>query len=79
MKRSTPLDRHVGGKVKYYRKQQKLTQEELAARLQTRGCNITRTMVGHIETGYRTTSIFEIDALVQVLEIDYNMLFQIDK
>ncbi len=76
MKRSTPLDRHIGGRVKYYRKERHLTQEALAAQLQTRGCNITRTMVGHIETGYRSASVFEIDALVEVLGIDYNALFE---
>lgn len=75
MKRSTPLSRHIGGKVRFYRKKRGMTQEELAARLQTRGCNITRAMVGHIETGYRTASVFEIDMLVEVLGIDYNALF----
>ena len=55
MKRSTPLCRHIGGKVRFFRKKRGMTQEELAARLQTRGCNITRAMVGHIETGYRTS------------------------
>lgn len=76
MKRSTPLSRHIGERVKYYRKKRRLTQEELAAQLQTRGCNITRAMVGHIETGYRSASAFEIDALVDVLCIDYNALFE---
>lgn len=75
MRRSTPQQRHIGAKVKYYREKRSLTQEDLAAQLQTRGCNITRTMVGHIETGYRTASIFEIDALAEVLGVDYNALF----
>ena len=78
MKRSTPLCRHIGGKVRFFRKKRGMTQEELAARLQTRGCNITRAMVGHIETGYRTASVFEIDMLVEVLGIDYNALFARD-
>ena len=34
MKRSTPLSRHIGGKVRFYRKKRGMTQEELAARLQ---------------------------------------------
>ena len=55
-----------------------MTQKDLAARLQTRGCNITHAMVGHIETGYRTASVFEIDMLVEVLGIDYNALFARD-
>lgn len=78
MKRSTPLDRNIGQKVKYYRIKRGLTQKDLAARLQTCGCDITETMVGHIETGYRSASVFEIDKLVEILNVDYNALFAQD-
>lgn len=79
MKRSTPLDRNIGQKVKYYRTKNGLTQKDLAAKLQTRGCDITETMVGHIETGYRSASVFEIDKLTEVLNVDYNALFAQDE
>ena len=36
------------------------------------------TMVGQIEIGYRATSVFEIDKLVEVLGVDYNALFAQD-
>ena len=78
MKRSTPLDRNIGAKVKYYRKLRGLTQEQLAAQLQTSGCDLTETMLGHIETGYRSASIFEIDKLAEALKVDYNALFAQD-
>ena len=51
---------------------------QLAAQLQTNGCDITETMLGHIETGYRSTSIFEIDKLAEALKVDYNALFAQD-
>ena len=70
MKRSTPLTRNIGAKVKYYRK--------LRGQLQTNGCDITETMLGHIETGYRSTSIFEIDKLAEALKVDYYALFAQD-
>jgi len=79
VKRSTPLDRNIGAKVKYYRELRKLTQRELAAQLQTSGCDLTETMVGQIEIGYRATSIFEIDKLAEVLRVDYNALFAQDE
>lgn len=79
MKRSTPLDRNIGQKVKYYRVKRGLTQKDLAARLQTCGCDITAAMVGHIETGYRSASVFEIDKLAEVLRVDYNALFAQDE
>lgn len=78
MKRSTPLGRNIGKKVKYYRELRGMTQKELAARLQTIGCDLTESMVGQIEIGYRATSVFEIDKLVEVLHIDYNALFAQD-
>ena len=78
MKRSTPLDRNIGRKVRYYRKQLGLTQKELAARLQVNGCDMTETMVGQIEIGYRMVSIFEIDKRTEVLNVDYNALFARD-
>ena len=78
MKRSTPLSRNIGKKVKYYRELRGLTQKELAARLQTVGCDLTESMVGQIEIGYRATSVYEIDKLVEVLHTDYNALFAQD-
>lgn len=75
MKRSTPMDRNIGAKVQYYRKQLGLTQKELAARLQVNGCDLSETMVGQIEIGHRAVSVFEIDKLAEVLHVDYNALF----
>lgn len=52
--------------------------EAAGRQLQTNGCDITETMLGHIETGYRSTSIFEIDKLAEALKVDYNALFAQD-
>ena len=79
MKRSTPMDRNIGAKVKYYRNKLGLTQKDLAAQLQVNNCDITETMVGQIEIGYRAVSVFEIDKLVEVLHVDYNALFAQDE
>ena len=73
-----PLGPRNGDKVKYYRKLRGLAQKQLAARLQTSGCDLTETMLGHIETGYRSASIFEIDKLAEALKVDYNALFAQD-
>ena len=64
--------------IKVARAEKSLTQKQLAAQLQTNGCDITETMLGHIETGYRSTSIFEIDKLAEALKVDYNALFAQD-
>lgn len=78
MKRSTPLTRNIGAKVKYYREAPRPFPEAAGRPLQTNGCDITETMLGHIETGYRSTSIFEIDKLAEALKVDYNALFAQD-
>lgn len=78
MKRNTPMDRNIGAKVQYYRKQRGLTQKALAAQLQINGCDLSEIMVAQIEIGHRMVSIFEIDKLVEVLHVDYNALFAQD-
>ena len=78
MNRSTPKDRNIGKKVAFYREHRGLSQKELAAKLQTVGCDMTSEMVWKAEHGRRNLSIFEIDKLVEVLHVDYNALFAQD-
>lgn len=78
MNRSTPKKRNIGQKVRYYRVQSGLSQKDLAARLQTIGCDMTSEMIWKVENGRRNLSIFEIDKLAEVLNVDYNALFAQD-
>lgn len=79
MNRSTPKSRNISQKVKYYRVQRGLSQKDLAARLQTAGCDMTSEMIWKVENGRRNLSIFEIDKLTEVLKVDYNALFAQDE
>ena len=78
MKRSTPMGRNIGAKVRHYRRERGLTQKELAAQLQVDGCDLSEIMVAQIEIGRRMVSVFEIDKLAEVLRVDYNALFAQD-
>lgn len=78
MNRSTPKDRNIGRRVAFYRELRGLTQKNLAAKLQTVGCDMTSEMVWKVENGRRNLSIFEIDKLAEVLQVDYNALFAQD-
>ena len=71
--------RNIGRKVAHYREARGLTQKELAARLQTAGCDMTSEMIWKAENGRRCLSIFEIDKLAEVLYVDYNALFAQDE
>lgn len=79
MNRSTPKERNIGRKVAQYREARGLTQKQLAARLQTVGCDMTSEMIWKAENGRRNLSIFEIDKLAEVLRVDYNALFAQDE
>ena len=72
-------ERNIGRKVAHYREARGLTQKELAARLQTAGCDMTSEMIWKAENGRRCLSIFEIDKLAEVLHVDYNALFAQDE
>ena len=52
-----------------------LTQEQLTARLQVQGCDLTRSALAKIEVGQRHLYPDEIKALTIALGIGYEQLF----
>ena len=46
-------EKKIGNNIRKLREKAKLTQEQVAARLQTNGCDITRSAVAKIEVGQR--------------------------
>ena len=62
----------VGTHLSWLRKQKKLTQEQLAARMQLLGCDITRSALAKIEVGQRMLCPDEIKALRSALAISYD-------
>jgi transcriptional regulator with XRE-family HTH domain len=62
----------VGTHMAWLRKQKKMTQEQLAARMQLLGCDITRSAIAKIEVGQRMLCPDEIKALHSVLDVSYD-------
>jgi len=58
-----------GAKIKEARKSLKLSQEELAAKLQVSGVNIERDSVSRIEIGTRFVADYELAALCKILNV----------
>jgi transcriptional regulator with XRE-family HTH domain len=58
-----------GARVKEARKKEGLSQEMLAARLQTEGVNIERDSVSRIEIGTRFVADYELAVLCRVLNV----------
>lgn len=68
-------DRLIGIRIRKNREKKNLTQEALAARLQTLGCDITRSALAKIEVGQRHIYSKEISALKNALNVSYDDLF----
>ena len=67
-----------GERVRAARKNLGLSQENLAARLQTEGVNIERDSVSRIEIGTRFVADFELAVLCKVLSVSANYLLGIE-
>lgn len=65
----------MGQNLRLLRRGKGLTQEELAAKVQVTGCDLTRSALAKIEVGQRHLYPDEIKALKQALSVDYDSLF----
>ncbi len=65
-----------GSRVREAREKLKLSQDQLAARLQTEGLGVNQNSVSRIERGKRIIADFELAALAKVLSMEINWLLQ---
>jgi transcriptional regulator with XRE-family HTH domain len=66
----------VGARVRKARKESKITQTELAARLQVLGVNIERPAISKLESGNRPVTDIEVAAIAKALEVPISWLFE---
>ncbi|MBQ8763839.1 MAG: helix-turn-helix transcriptional regulator [Clostridia bacterium] len=67
-------EKQVGFKIREIREKAGLTQEQLSARLQVSGCDITRSALAKIEVGQRHIYPDELKLIKEILGADYNDL-----
>ncbi len=72
------VERKIGSNIRRLRERAGLTQEQVAARLQTKGCDITRSAVAKIEVGQRHLYPDEIVLLKEILSADYEEIFDLE-
>ncbi|MDE7294037.1 MAG: helix-turn-helix domain-containing protein [Oscillospiraceae bacterium] len=73
------IDKRIGNNVRRLRKQKKMTQDQLAAKLQVNGCDITRSSVAKIEVGQRHLYPDEIILIKEILGAEYKDILDVKK
>lgn len=65
----------IGKNIRKIRESRNMTQDTLAAKLQVRGCDITRSAVAKIEVGQRHIYPDEILLIKEILQADFDSIF----
>lgn len=71
------IEKKIGARIRALREQAGLTQEQVAAQLQVRGCDITRSALTKIEVGQRHLYPDEILLLKEILHTTLDEIFKI--
>ena len=71
------IEKKIGKNIKTLREKSGLTQDMLAAKLQTHGCDITRSALAKIEVGQRHVYPDEIILIKEILNTDFDSIFNI--
>ena len=71
------IEKKIGNNIRRLREKAGLTQEQVAAKLQINGCDITRSAVAKIEVGQRHLYPDEIILLRKILSASYEEIFEI--
>lgn len=70
-------EKKIGSNIRSLREKAKLTQEQLSAKLQVNGCDITRSALAKIEVGQRHLYPDEIALLKEILNVSYDEIFRV--
>ncbi len=71
------IEKQVGKNIRILREKAGLTQEQLAAKLQLGGCDITRSAVAKIEVGQRHLYPDEIILIRKILNTSFESILDI--
>lgn len=70
------IEKKIGQNIRSLREKASLTQEQLAAKLQLEGCDITRSAVAKIEVGQRHLYPDEIILIKQILNVSFDEILK---
>ena len=75
MEQSIKSDKFIGKNIRKARIAKTMTQEQLAAKLQTLDCDMSRGTLAKIEAGIRHISMKEINTIKEILQMQYEDFF----
>lgn len=76
MSQELKQDIHIGGNIRNLRRQYGLTQEQIVAKLQLQGIEISHSSYSQIECGTYNIRVSELIALSQLFHTDFNSFFE---
>ncbi|MBQ7377840.1 MAG: helix-turn-helix transcriptional regulator [Clostridia bacterium] len=76
---NSKVEKQIGNNIRRLREAAGMTQEILAARLQLRGCDVTRSALAKIEVGQRHLYPDEILLIKEILNAEYDEIFAVQK
>lgn len=71
-------EKKFGNNIRKIRESRRITQEQLSAKLQINGCDITRSAVAKIEVGQRHVYPDEIKLIKEILNVSFDEIFYCD-
>ncbi len=71
---NTEYEKLLGSRIRFFREERKLTQEQLSARMQINGCDVTRSALAKIEVGQRHLYVDELKLIKEILNVSYGDL-----
>lgn len=75
MEQKLKQDLRIGPNIRKYRMQSHLTQDQVTAKMQLMGINISRSIYSQIESGTYNIRISELAAMKEIFNINYESFF----
>ena len=72
------IEKRIGNNIRALREKSGMTQEIFAAKMQLKGCDMTRSAVAKIEVGQRHLYPDEIILIKEILNTSYEEIFNVN-
>ena len=71
------IEKAIGANIRVLREKAKMTQDELSAKMQVNGCDVTRSALAKIEVGQRHLYPDEIIVIKKILKVSFDDILNI--